>query len=107
MWKSPKSNNREHLNFVELSCPEHLNFVELTNPEHLNLVELTYPEHLNFVELTCSEHLNFVELTCPEHLNLAPIAPCTAASTSALWNTMNGAFPPNSRETFLTVEAHC
>lgn len=45
--------------------------------------------------------------TCPEHLNFAPMAPWTAASTSALGNTMNGALPPSSRDTFFTVEAHC
>ena len=40
---------------------------------------------------------------CPEFLYLAPISPWTAASTSALGNTMNGALPPNSNATLLTV----
>src|SRR6202035_2337898 len=35
------------------------------------------------------------------------IAPLTAISMSASSNTMNGALPPSSRETFLTVPAHC
>src|SRR5260370_6700602 len=35
------------------------------------------------------------------------IAPLTASSRSASSNTMNGAFPPSSMLTFLTVEAHC
>jgi hypothetical protein len=35
------------------------------------------------------------------------IAPSTAASRSASSNTMNGALPPSSSETFLTVLAHC
>ena len=35
------------------------------------------------------------------------IAPSTAASRSASSNTMNGALPPSSIETFFTVPAHC
>src|SRR5271166_7087483 len=35
------------------------------------------------------------------------IAPLTAISISASSETMNGALPPNSRESFLTVPAHC
>jgi hypothetical protein len=31
----------------------------------------------------------------------------TAASISASSKTMNGALPPNSSESFLTVPAHC
>ena len=33
--------------------------------------------------------------------------PATARSTSAESNTINGAFPPSSKEIFLTVPAHC
>src|SRR6266478_7699700 len=35
------------------------------------------------------------------------IAPLTAASISASSKTMNGALPPNSSDSFLTVPAHC
>src|SRR3954463_10763713 len=35
------------------------------------------------------------------------IAPLTAISISASSNTMKGALPPSSSETFLTVPAHC
>src|SRR5271169_331839 len=35
------------------------------------------------------------------------IAPLTAASMSASSKTMNGALPPNSSDSFLTVPAHC
>src|SRR5919206_228787 len=35
------------------------------------------------------------------------ISPSTAESRSASSNTMNGALPPSSSETFLTVPAHC
>src|SRR6516225_4913661 len=35
------------------------------------------------------------------------MAPLTAISMSASSKTMNGAFPPNSIEVFLTVAAHC
>src|SRR5436190_22943651 len=35
------------------------------------------------------------------------IAPLTAASISASSKTMNGALPPSSSESFLTVPAHC
>ena len=35
------------------------------------------------------------------------MAPSTASSTSASSNTINGAWPPNSIDTFLTVVAHC
>src|SRR5271167_1312448 len=35
------------------------------------------------------------------------IAPLTAISISASSKTMNGALPPNSSESFLTVSAHC
>ena len=35
------------------------------------------------------------------------IAPLTAISISASSNTMNGALPPSSSETFFTVPAHC
>src|SRR3954464_8801721 len=38
---------------------------------------------------------------------LDAIAPLTAISISASSNTMNGALPPSSSETFLTVPAHC
>src|SRR5688572_23622801 len=38
---------------------------------------------------------------------LEAIAPLTAASRSASSNTMNGALPPSSRDTFFTVPAHC
>src|SRR5271170_6186056 len=34
-------------------------------------------------------------------------APLTAASISASSKTMNGALPPNSSDSFLTVPAHC
>src|SRR5437879_2348400 len=35
------------------------------------------------------------------------IAPLTAISMSASSKTMNGALPPNSSDSFLTVPAHC
>src|SRR5215510_9090390 len=35
------------------------------------------------------------------------IAPSTAASRSASSNTMNGALPPSSSDSFFTVPAHC
>ncbi len=35
------------------------------------------------------------------------MAPLTAISISASSNTINGALPPSSSETFLTVAAHC
>src|SRR5271166_5699813 len=35
------------------------------------------------------------------------MAPLTAASISASSKTMNGALPPSSSESFLTVPAHC
>src|SRR6202163_3040120 len=38
---------------------------------------------------------------------LDAIAPSTAESRSASSNTMNGALPPSSSETFFTVLAHC
>src|SRR5512143_289214 len=38
---------------------------------------------------------------------LDAIAPSTAESTSASSNTMNGALPPSSSDTFFTVVAHC
>ena len=42
----------------------------------------------------------------PELRYLEAAAPSTAASRSASSNTMTGAFPPNSMDTFLTVSAH-
>ena len=39
--------------------------------------------------------------------NLEASAPSTAASRSASSNTMNGALPPSSSDTFFTVPAHC
>lgn len=45
--------------------------------------------------------------TCPQFLNLAPTAPKTAFVKSALLNTMNGALPPNSKATLLTLVEHC
>ena len=44
---------------------------------------------------------------CPALRYFEAIAPATAASRSASSKTMNGALPPSSRLTFLTVEAHC
>src|SRR5437899_5482209 len=35
------------------------------------------------------------------------LPPLTAASLSASSKTMSGALPPNSRDSFLTVPAHC
>ena len=42
---------------------------------------------------------------CPALRNFATIAPATAASRSASSNTMKGALPPSSIDTFLTVSA--
>ncbi|MNL24190.1 hypothetical protein D3C87_1456140 [compost metagenome] len=44
---------------------------------------------------------------CPEFRNLPAIAPFTAASISASSNTINGALPPSSIDTFLMLEAAC
>src|SRR5437773_2362919 len=44
---------------------------------------------------------------CPALRYLDAIAPLTAISISASSNTMNGALPPSSSETFFTVPAHC
>lgn len=44
-------------------------------------------------------------LTCPEFLNFEAMAPPTALSTSALSNTMKGAWPPSSMDAFFTVSA--
>ena len=43
----------------------------------------------------------------PELRYFETIAPSTAASISASSNTMNGALPPSSMDTFFTVPAHC
>ena len=43
--------------------------------------------------------------TWPMLRNLANIAPLTAAGISAELNTMKGAFPPSSSDSFLTVWA--
>ena len=43
----------------------------------------------------------------PALRNLLIIAPSTAASKSASSNTINGALPPNSKDNFLIVGAHC
>src|SRR6267154_1759050 len=43
----------------------------------------------------------------PAFLYFEAIAPLTAISMSASSKTMNGALPPSSSETFLTVPAHC
>lgn len=47
------------------------------------------------------------KLTWPVFLNLLPITPVTALSISADSKTINGALPPFSNETLLTVEADC
>src|SRR4029077_19909592 len=44
---------------------------------------------------------------CPVLRYFEATAPSTAASRSASSNTIKGAFPPNSRESFLIVPAHC
>src|ERR1700740_1663733 len=43
----------------------------------------------------------------PAFLYFEAIAPLTAISISASSKTMNGALPPSSSESFLTVPAHC
>src|SRR5215469_11638207 len=43
---------------------------------------------------------------CPALRYFEATAPLTAASTSASSNTMKGALPPNSSDTFLSVPAH-
>ena len=40
-------------------------------------------------------------------LNLVNMVPWMAVRTSAESNTIRGAFPPNSKDTFFTVSAHC
>src|SRR4051794_16003702 len=42
----------------------------------------------------------------PELRYLATMAPSTALSMSASSNTMNGALPPSSIDTFFTLDAH-
>ena len=44
---------------------------------------------------------------CPVFRYFDAIAPSTAASRSASSNTMNGALPPSSSDSFFTVAAHC
>src|SRR5690606_3381150 len=44
---------------------------------------------------------------CPAFRNLANIAPSTAASKSASSNTIKGALPPNSNDSFFTWVADC
>src|SRR5262250_1032829 len=44
---------------------------------------------------------------CPALRYFEAIAPFTAISMSASSKTMNGALPPSSSESFLTVPAHC
>ena len=44
---------------------------------------------------------------CPQFRNLVAMQSITAASISASSNTINGALPPSSRDTFLTPSAHC
>src|SRR3954465_9251610 len=44
---------------------------------------------------------------CPALRYFEAIAPLTAISISASSNTINGALPPSSSETFFTVPAHC
>src|SRR6267378_5999500 len=44
---------------------------------------------------------------CPALRYFEAIAPLTAASISASSKTMNGALPPSSSDSFLTVPAHC
>ena len=44
---------------------------------------------------------------CPVLRYLLAMAPATAASRSASSNTMNGALPPSSSDSFFTVPAHC
>lgn len=55
--------------------------------------------------LTPRRHTAASPRTCPEFLNLEPMAPATALSTSALSNTMKGAWPPSSMDAFFTVSA--
>ena len=43
----------------------------------------------------------------PEPRNLEAMAPFTAKSKSASLKTMNGALPPSSKESFLSVSADC
>ena len=80
-----------------LTCPQHL-ALQLTHLPTTPELAAHSPAHSIW---TCSP------LTCPEHLNLQIMAPLTAAFTSALSKTMKGAFPPNSSDTFFTVEADC
>lgn len=49
-------------------------------------------------------HLKIQIHTCPEFLNFDAIRPATACGIFAELNTINGAFPPSSKETFLTVD---
>ena len=44
---------------------------------------------------------------CPVFRYFDAIAPSTAASRSASSNTMSGALPPSSSDSFFTVAAHC
>mmetsp|Transcript_29043 Transcript_29043/g.68618 ORF Transcript_29043/g.68618 Transcript_29043/m.68618 type:complete len:282 (-) Transcript_29043:135-980(-) len=54
---------------------------------------------------SCTRNRFAATQVCPEFRNLASIAPLIAASMSASGMTMNGAFPPSSKEVRFTVAA--
>lgn len=56
---------------------------------------------------SCTTNLLEDIQVCPVFLNLENMVPFTAVSMSAELNTMSGALPPNSRDIFFTVSAHC
>lgn len=61
--------------------------------------------HLRMTQILEQVRLNL--LTWPEERNFDAIAPATAASKSASSKTINGAFPPSSKDNFFNVEEDC
>ena len=62
---------------------------------------------IQYVKYTWTKIRFVVTQVWPVFLNLDAIQPSTAKLRSAELNTINGALPPNSKDNFLTVLAHC
>ena len=68
---------------------------------------LDQPGRERVVDAACTSKRFAQTHVCPVLRYLDAIAPSAAASRSASSNTMNGALPPSSSESFFTVAAHC
>jgi hypothetical protein len=81
-----------------------------TNQQNQNLKSLVSSNYMQHYSKFCVQRGRSEEeviRTWPQLRNFDAIAPSTALSISALLKTINGAFPPSSNASLLTLDELC